>query len=263
LVPAYSPDGAHIAFQSTRSGSPEIWLADADGRNPVKLTSFNGPLTGGPSWCQDGRRLAFDSRASGVAAIYVLDIFEGHPRPIESSQPNLSLPTWSQDCRWIVASNGRTTLYRVPTSGGPAEQFTTKRAYRAVIAGPRVVFNVVGDTDIALWSKPIEGGAEAPLEGMATLRISDSWTATSRGVYFVTSGGTAPGTRAPTVNFYDFNTHGTHVVRELESPPADLGGLGIAVSADERWLLYTRSERSEGDIMMIQAERPELDRKLP
>ena len=249
LVPAYSPDGNRIAFQSTRSGSPEIWLADADGRNPVKLTSFNGPLTGAPGWCHDGRRIAFDSRASGSSAIYVLDVFEGRPRRLETSQANLSLPAWSQDCRWIIASNGRTTLYRVPAAGGPAEQFTDKRAYRAIVIGSRVIFNVAGDTDVELWSKPVEGGAAAPLEGMAPLRYSDSWTATPRGIYYTSS---SP--HGPVVGFYDFSTRTTHVVRNLESAPTDLGGLGIAVSADERWLLYTRSERSESDIMMLQPD---------
>ena len=251
LVPAYSPDGAHIVFQSTRSGSPEIWLADADGRNPVKLTSFNGPLTGAPSWCQDGRRIAFDSRASGSSAIYVLDVFEGRPRRLETSQANLSLPTWSPDCRWIVASNGRTALYRVPAEGGRAESFTEKRAWRAVAADSRVIFNVVGDTDVRLWSKPFEGGAEAPLEGMASLRYSDSWAATPRGVYYTSSSG-----RASEVRFYDFASHTTHVVRTLESLPEALGGLGLAVSADEHWLLYTRSDRSESDIMMVGPDAP-------
>ena len=250
LVPAYSPDGTHVVFQSTRSGSPEIWLADADGRNPVKLTSFNGPLTGAPSWCHDGRRIAFDSRASGASAIYVLDVFEGRPQRLETSQANLAIPVWSADCHWIFASNGRTALYRVPASGGPAELFTAKRAYRAVVAGSRVIFNVTGDNGVELWSKPIEAGTEARLEGMAPLHYSDSWTATPRGVYYTNSG-----TRAPEVSFYDFMTHGTHVVRTLDGAPADLGGLGMSVSPDERWLLYTRSERAEGDIMMVRPGR--------
>ena len=250
LVPAYSPDGTHIAFQSSRSGAAEIWLADGDGRNPVKLTAFNGPLTGAPSWCHDGRRIAFDSRASGSSALYVLDIFEGHPQRLDTTQPNLALPTWSADCRWIIASNGRTALYRVPVSGGAVELFTTKRAYRAVIAGSNVIFNVSGDKGVELWSKPVEGGAETPLPGMVPLRYSDSWTATARGVYFtsVSSG------HAPVVSLYDFVSHQTHAVRTLEGIPADLGGLGITVSSDERWLLYTRSERSDGDIMLARPD---------
>ncbi|HEY6922360.1 MAG TPA: LpqB family beta-propeller domain-containing protein [Steroidobacteraceae bacterium] len=250
LVPAYSPDGSRIAFESTRSGSPEIWLADADGRNPVKLTAFNGPQTGAPSWCSDGRRIAFDSRASGTSAVYMLDVFEGRPQRLQSSQPNLALPVWSSDCRWIIASNGRQAMYRVPTTGGPAERLTEKRTYRAVVIGARVIFNVAGESGVELWSKPIDGGVESPLQGMVPLRYTDSWTATPRGVYYTSSG-----PRSAVVGFYDFDTHRAHLLRSLDGLPVALGGLGIAVSADQRWLLYTRSERSEGDIMMIEANR--------
>jgi Tol biopolymer transport system component/DNA-binding winged helix-turn-helix (wHTH) protein len=251
LVPTYSPDGTRIAFQSSRSGNPEIWLADADGHNPVKLTSFNGPLTGAPSWCHDGRRIAFDSRASGSSAIYLLDVFEGRPHRLETSQINLALPVWSGDCRWIIASDGRTTLYRVPASGGPAERFTAKRSYRALVTGSSVVFNVAGNNnDVELWSKPVQGGADTPLEGMAHLSYSDSWSATPQGIYYTTSSST----RGSVVSFYDFTTRSAHVVRTLEGPPLALGGLGISVSPDGRWLLYTRSERSEGDIMLMQPD---------
>ena len=250
LVPAYSPDGSRIAFESTRSGSPEIWLADADGRNPVKLTSFNGPQTGAPSWCGDGRRIAFDSRATGTSAVYSLDLFEGRPQRLQSSQPNLSLPVWSADCRWIIASNGRQAIYRVPSTGGPAEQLTEKRTYRALVSGSRVIFNVAGQRGVELWSKPIDGGVETPLQGMVPLRYSDSWTATPRGVYYTVSGASSA-----IVGFYDFVTHRAHTIRTLDGLPAALGGLGIAVSPDQRFLLYTRSDRSEGDIMMVDFTR--------
>jgi hypothetical protein len=47
-------------------------------------------------------------------------------------------------------------------------------------------------------------------------------------------------------------------VKRPESPasnlpevPAPLGGLGISVSKDEHWLLYTRSAQWQGDIIMI------------
>jgi Tol biopolymer transport system component/DNA-binding winged helix-turn-helix (wHTH) protein len=248
LVPEYSPDGTRVAFESTRSGSPEIWLADADGGNPVKLTSFNGPLTGAPSWCLDGRRIAFDSRASGSSAVYVLDVLEGRPHQLATSVENLSLPVWSRDCNWIIASDGRLALYRVPASGGVAQRLTDKRAYRAFVSGPNVIFNVARDRGVELWSKPVEGGAEGALKGMASLSYSNSWTATSSGVYYTS------GMHPTTVGFYDFESHQTRLIRTLDGVPAPLGGLGISVSKDGRWLMYTRSGKSDADIMLASAD---------
>jgi Tol biopolymer transport system component/DNA-binding winged helix-turn-helix (wHTH) protein len=250
LVPQYSPDGTRVAFQSTRSGTSEVWLADADGSNPVKLTSFNGPLTGAPSWCNDGRRIAFDSRASGVSAIYVVDILEGHPHRLEASRTNLSLPVWSEDCRWIFTSDGRATLYRVPASGGTAEVFTGKRAYRAAVSGERVIFNAATASGVELWSKPADGGLESALEDMPHLKYSDSWATTRRGVYYTQSG-----THTATVGFYDFASRHVHVVRDLQEVPAPLGGLGISASQDGHWLLYTRNAQWQGDIMAVSGLR--------
>ena len=242
LVPQYAPDGQHVVFQSDRSGSPEIWLADGDGRNPVQLTAFKGPLTGGPAWCSDSRRIAFDSRASGTSRIYLMDVPDGPSHPLATSQSNLSLPVWSQDCQWIFASDGRTTLYRVPAAGGAAEQFSRKRAYRAQVSGNKVVFNVASPAGIDLWERSVPEGEERPLEGMPRLRYSDDWFVTGAGIYYTHEG---------TVSSYDFVTHRTKVLRSLTGAPAELGGLGMTVSPDGHWLVYTRGADSQGDIMMI------------
>jgi len=245
LVPQYSPDGAHVVFQSDRSGSPEIWMADGDGRNPVQLTAFKGPLTGGPSWCSDGRRIAFDSRASGISRIYIMDIPDGPSHPLATSQSNLSLPVWSQDCQWIFASDGRTTLYRVPASGGIAERLSRKLAYRAEVSGDRIIFNVASPAGIDLWERSVPGGEERPLEGMPRLRYSDDWFVSRAGIYYTHEG---------IVRLYDFVTHRTKVVTSLTGAPAALGGLGMTVSPDGHWLVYTRSADWQGDIMMIRGK---------
>ena len=242
LVPQYSADGAHVVFQSDRSGSPEIWMADSDGRNPLQLTSFNGPLTGGPSWCSDGRRIAFDSRASGTSRIYIMDVPDGPSHALETSQTNLSLPVWSPDCQWIYASDGRATLYRVPASGGPAQQFTAERAYRAEVNGDKVIFNVARPAGIELWFRSSPAGEEHPLEGMPQLRYADDWTVARGGIYYTTAG---------SINFYDFASHHTQIMRPVTAPPAALGGLGMTVSPDGHWLVYTHSADWQGDIMMI------------
>ena len=72
-TPDYSPDGKHIAFASTRSGSAEIWIAGSDGASPVRLTHMNGPATSNPRWSPDGKTILFQSSKAGAADIYALD----------------------------------------------------------------------------------------------------------------------------------------------------------------------------------------------
>jgi Tol biopolymer transport system component len=58
--PVWSPDGSRIAFTSDRSGTGEVWVMNADGSNPVRLTtSPAGGLSGAAAWSPDGTRIAF------------------------------------------------------------------------------------------------------------------------------------------------------------------------------------------------------------
>jgi Tol biopolymer transport system component len=243
--PRPSDDGTRIAFQSNRSGSTEIWLADGTGADPVRLTSFNGPFTDTPSWCSDGRRIAFDSSASGVEAIYTEDITERLPRKVITSQTNLTRPAWSRDCRWLFASDGRPRLYRFPSSGGPAQLVSARPAYNAVALADRLIFSVLDAKGLALWSKRLIADPETPVEGMPRLSYSDAWTANSSGIYYTDSS-----VARPTVNFYDFATRTTRRIATLRTSPIPGGGLGIAVSADGRWLLYPQVDDLQSDIML-------------
>src|SRR5579871_1524099 len=40
-MPHYSPDGKEVVFVSDRSGSDNVWLANADGTNPRQITRDN------------------------------------------------------------------------------------------------------------------------------------------------------------------------------------------------------------------------------
>ncbi|MCY3817751.1 MAG: amidohydrolase family protein [Gammaproteobacteria bacterium] len=53
--PRFSPDGERIVFVSDRSGSENVWIANADGGEPRKLSSDKGTIEfASPSWSPDG-----------------------------------------------------------------------------------------------------------------------------------------------------------------------------------------------------------------
>ena len=58
----FSPDGSRMVFESLRSGTQELWVADRDERNAQQLTDFKGRRGGTPAWSPDGQSIAFDLR---------------------------------------------------------------------------------------------------------------------------------------------------------------------------------------------------------
>jgi Tol biopolymer transport system component/DNA-binding winged helix-turn-helix (wHTH) protein len=243
-MPRYSADGSRIAFESNRSGSTEIWTADADGADPDRLTSFNGPVTSAPSWCSDGRRIALDSRASGVSNIYIADISERVPRKVETSQTNLSGPSWSRDCRWLFAHDGKNNVYRFPSTGGRAERVAEHSSY-SVTVPDRLIFNVTEPDGVVLWTNPIDGGPKQRLENMPKLRYDDAWAATANGIYYTDSS-----SKPVTVNYYDLATRSSRQLMTLKQTPVPGVGPGITVSPDGRWLLYTQVDDEQSEIML-------------
>jgi TolB protein len=92
-LPAWSPDGTRVAFSSTRDGNPEIYVANRDGSNVVRVTE-NRAIDTSPTWSPSGAQLAFVSDRSGAPQIYVIGVDGTGLRKI-TSEPYCDRPTWS------------------------------------------------------------------------------------------------------------------------------------------------------------------------
>jgi Tol biopolymer transport system component len=109
MNPAWSPDGAQIAFAAqigTREEDQrmtEIYVMNADGTERRRFTT-NEALDGSPTWSPDGKRIAFTrvtdpGSASARSGIVVLDLESGRETQItRASLPGIDgSPAWSPD----------------------------------------------------------------------------------------------------------------------------------------------------------------------
>lgn len=98
----YDPSGQRLAVVVSVDGAPEIYVVDADGRNPRRLTRHRA-IDVSPTWSPDGRHIAFVSDRSGQPNLYVMDAADGgNLRRITFGGGYHTAPAWSPDGRWIA-----------------------------------------------------------------------------------------------------------------------------------------------------------------
>jgi TolB protein len=86
--PASSPDGKHVAFTSTRSGSLRLWIMNADGSHQRMVADERHRVSQhNPAYTPDGTRLVYTRCVEGVAcAIYSIGVDGTHRRSLTPLQ---------------------------------------------------------------------------------------------------------------------------------------------------------------------------------
>ena len=75
--PRFSPDGRRVAFISDRSGIPNLWVMDRDGRNPRQLSDLRniaGSPVSSPTWAPDGCTIVVSQRLGATGPRRVGDV---------------------------------------------------------------------------------------------------------------------------------------------------------------------------------------------
>ena len=96
--PAWSPDGATIAFTRFTGTQADIWVMNADGSSAKRLTS-GAALDVLPSWSPDAKRIVFerfDAGGVGDADLFVMNADGTHITRL-TKQAHAGNPDWSPD----------------------------------------------------------------------------------------------------------------------------------------------------------------------
>jgi TolB protein len=103
--PSWSGDGK-VAFSSSRSGDPEIWVCDSSGNNLRKLTAFRGPDVA-PTWNpKTNSQIAWVSGRTGLPQIYIMDADGANIQRMTDGGYAIS-PSWSPSGQFLTFSWNR------------------------------------------------------------------------------------------------------------------------------------------------------------
>jgi len=213
----------------------------------VKITSFNGPALGSPTWSPDGRWIALDC-ARGRHQIYVVPADGGAPpRNISNSSSADSTPSWSHDGDWIYFDSdrsGRYEVWKMRSDGGTAIRVTHSGGGRAIPSpdGRFVYFRkslsgTVSDEGAPLMRVPADGGEEVQM----VPRIR-GFTVTEKGLYYSTP--------QKTIEFLDTSSGKVSNLSTLDRAPTLL-----SASPDDAYVLFPRVGRNIRDLMLVEGFR--------
>jgi Tol biopolymer transport system component/DNA-binding winged helix-turn-helix (wHTH) protein len=232
-----SPDGTHLALQSARSGTSQIWLNSTDGDHPVQLTNI-GWHSGTPRWSPDGRWIAFDTHVEDHVHIYVVDAEGRNLHAITHGDSDNVVPSWSRDGRSIYFASPRTgsrQIWKHSVEDGSERRLTEHGGFDPFESydGQTIYYSKFDEPGI--WRMPANGGSESPVvTGKPQVGYWGHWAVTESGLYLLD----ADAEPRPTIEFYSFATRRITPVLSLEKS-TNTWLPSLSASRDGRTLFYT------------------------
>ena len=242
----FSPDGTKIVYMSNRTGGRNLWVSDADGRNGRQITTIGD--AGTPRWSPDGSSIAFDAKVHEFSAVFLVDRDGGALRVMALGAANNSVPSWSRDGQSIYFASDRTGRYEVwkmPVTGGSAQQVTHEGGFAAFEAGDgkTVYYSKTQFPNPDLWE--FDGRAESPLPSIVRPGTWASWALNGNTIYFVQQG---PGDQAA-LDALDLASRKMQQITLLGHFP-----FWLAVRPDAQSILFDQAD-SESTTSLVQLEK--------
>lgn len=131
ISPAWSPNGAQLAYVSFESRKPVIYTHDVASGKRRLLANFRGSNSA-PAWSPDGKQIVATLSRDGGSQLYTIDANGGEPKRLTQSSSIDTEPAFSPDGKFIYFVSdrgGAPQIYRMGSSAGNIERVTFSGNY--------------------------------------------------------------------------------------------------------------------------------------
>jgi len=188
---SWTSDG-HVVFASNASGSPEIWIMDADGTNLKQLT-YGSEASTQPFVSPDGHYVVFKSYRDNKPHIWRMDIDGTNPVQLTDGVGE-EWPVVTPDGHNVIYTSLSTpfsTVWSIPVAGGAPTQLTDRFATWFANVSPdgkllaADCYNAESQSPWQLGIFPITGGQPVTSFPNTTYRGLPRWTPDSQSVVYM------------------------------------------------------------------------------
>ena len=190
LTPAFSHDGKKIAYGLIRIGTnADIWVMDADGHNPMQLTTDPNNHYA-PNWFPEGDRIAYLTERPG-RQVRAINLQTGRDQLLFETNMDMGGLTLSPDGKKFAFSsptNGALNLFTIAVEGGEARQLTFDRELMGFPCwspdGQFLAFEMKRGEDTHVGIIPSDGGEPVQLTSDQGQSFTGSWSPDGERVAF-------------------------------------------------------------------------------
>jgi len=104
--PAWSPDGSQVMFSSAMQGNPALYVSDASGNRPKRLTFSNSGADTSPAWNpKTGQSVVFVSDRGGIPQLYMMNADGTNTQKLDLPDMGYVIdPAWSPNGQLVAFS---------------------------------------------------------------------------------------------------------------------------------------------------------------